>query len=1024
MTSYRQLQSDDASDTFDLDSQPDSFQPREEVEVQIEPSRARTKSRVRLPNTYCTKNKVIVVLVVMLLVLLLISVLTIYELEKHGGEGEETKQTPRATTPVITTTQTPTTKASTVAPVTPTEATATNGEPFPWSNIRLPETATPSSYNIFLHPNLTTFNVSGRVEINFRTEEAVEFIVLHAKGMTVQKPEEVELAGQETSTIKVTKLLFYTQNDQISVHFARPLPAQTSCKLTLEFSYGLESGLDGFYRSSYKVDGVTRNIATTQFEATAARKAFPCFDEPALKANFSMTMIRNPQHLTLFNTPASERGVPHHEGGGEQNLVHDIYQPTVPMSTYLVAFVVCDFQNISDVTSSGTQVAVYAPAEQISQAQLALEVVNKTIPFYETLFDIDYPLPKQDMIAIPDFSAGAMENWGLITYREASVLYKPNVTSAGRESWIVVTITHELAHQWFGNLVTMEWWNDLWLNEGFATFVEYIGANHFQPDWHMMDMFILDSTHAAMGEDQLANSHPISVPVNNPDEISEIFDAISYSKGATILKMLQSFLMKGSQDIMMQGIQAYLKKYKFSNAKTADLWASISEVASRAQSGKGVDVAEMMDTWTLQMGFPMINMTHRGSKVTVTQQRFLIYPRGEPSPEFNSTYGYKWIVPLTYFTASNVSNVRTEILHTDQASTVLNIGDEKWFKANSEQSGMYRVNYDDASWRTLISVLLKHREDIPKPADRASLIDDAFHLAWAGYVDYSVPLDLMGYMEHEVEYVPLVTALGNLGMIGDVLYGREGYSYFKDYVIQLFDGIIQRLGREDTGPHLDRLLRLRLLRYLSELGHQDTLEWASGKYKDWMSTGKLDVGVNLRSTVRCGGLQYGHEDEWNFAWNKYLTTDSPTEKASLLYDLACTNDQVLLNRYLHWALDSDKIRQQDSDMVIGSVARNRAGSYMAFSFVVENWETIKEKIGDQPFVMTNLITGTTSWISSQFEYQIAKQFFDQHKDDAKQGTRALRQALQDIQMRIAWLETNEEKVTQLLKAATAASSSS
>eukprot|EP00057_Strongylocentrotus_purpuratus_P033550 XP_791814.4 PREDICTED: endoplasmic reticulum aminopeptidase 2 [Strongylocentrotus purpuratus] len=531
MTSYRQLQSDDVSDQFDLDSQPDAFKPREEVEVQIEPTRARTKSRVRLPNTNCTKNKVIAVLVIMLLVMFLVASVTIYELDKHGVQCHNDAQEIKATTspptePTTTASAATTTKVAPPTAVAPTQATATNGERFPWDEIRLPSSANPFEYEIFLHPNLSTFEVRGNVVIHFNTTEEISFLILHAKDISILMPESIELVDQPEASVAVEKLLFFKKNEQISVHFEKPISNDVHCILTLEFNYTLAEGLDGFYRSSYKKNGNPVTMASTQFESTSARKAFPCFDEPAMKAKFSLKIVHDKDHITLFNMPAQTKN----ETYKETALLLDTYQTTVPMSTYLVAFVVCDFISIDDVTSTGTKVSMYAPVDQINQAELALEVVNKTIPFYETLFDISYPLPKQDMIAIPDFAAGAMENWGLITYRGASVLYKPNVTSTPQEAWIVVTVTHELAHQWFGNLVTMQWWSDLWLNEGFASFVEYIGADHFRPEWHMMDKFIIQTTHRAMSKDQEANSHPISVTVNNPSQIQEIFDAISYSK--------------------------------------------------------------------------------------------------------------------------------------------------------------------------------------------------------------------------------------------------------------------------------------------------------------------------------------------------------------------------------------------------------------------------------------------------------------------------------------------------------------
>ncbi|XP_030828452.1 glutamyl aminopeptidase isoform X2 [Strongylocentrotus purpuratus] len=967
MTSYRQLQSDDVSDQFDLDSQPDAFKPREEVKVQIEPIRTRTKSRVRLPNTNCTKNKVIAVLVIMLLVMFLVASVTIYELDKHGVQCHNNAQEIKATTSPskeppasATVSAATTTKVAPPTAVAPTQATATNGELFPWNEIRLPSSANPFVYEIFLHPNLSTFEVRGNVVIHFNTTEEISFLIFHAKDISILKPESIELVDQPEASVAVEKLLFFKKNDQISVHFEKPISNDVHCILTLEFNYTLAEGLDGFYRSSYKKNGNPVTMASTQFESTSARQAFPCFDEPAMKAKFSLKIVHDKDHITLFNMPAQTKDGPYKETA----LLLDTYQTTVPMSTYLVAFVVCDFISIDDVTSTGTKVAMYAPVDQINQAQLALEVVNKTIPFYETLFDISYPLPKQDMIAIPDFDSGAQENWGLITYRGASVLYKPNVTSTPQEALIVITITHELAHQWFGNLVTMQWWSDLWLNEGFASFVEYIGADHFRPEWHM---------------------------------------------GATILKMLQSFLMTGDQDIMMLGIQRYLKQYKFKNAVTSDLWNALSTVAK--ENGHNVDVTAMMDTWTLQMGFPVIHVTQAG---LATQQRFLIYPQGEPSNEASSKFGYKWTVPVTYFTDTD-PQTKTIVMEHEKASVNLHVeGASKWFKVNTKQSGMYRVNYETSTWRALIDQL-RTNHTVLSAADRANLINDVFNLAWAGHVNYSIALDLSKYLINETEYVPIETGLDSLSSIGSLLYGTTGYYYYKDYVFKLFRERVSSLGKEDTGEHLDRLTRKSLLSTFRDLGDPDTLEWASAEYQTWMETGSTTVGANLQGIVQCGGVQSGGGREWEYAWNKYQSSTSPTEKELLQSVLACTRDPDILSRYLEFALDGSKILQQDYVSVITLVAYQRAGSYLALRYVIDNWDKIQKSIGLQPFVMSSLITGTTWWISKKFEYKYVEPFFSEHT--AGTAERTLKQTMEDIRMRIAWREKYADQVTEWFKEA-------
>ncbi|XP_072020632.1 endoplasmic reticulum aminopeptidase 1-like isoform X2 [Amphiura filiformis] len=588
-----------------------------------------------------------------------------------------------------------------------------DGRPFGWQEIRLPNDIKPLNYTLFLHPNLTTNQVLGSVEIVMNATKSTNFIVFHAASMNITKPSKIDLQGSD-SKINIVKMQRTKKNEQVYLKLASKIQQGRKYVLNLDFDYTLADGLNGFYRSTYKVGEEERVLATTQFEPTDARKAFPCFDEPNLKATFKLTLIREKRHITLSNMPLLGASTPYTGSKSTAGLVQDEYTESVIMSTYLVAFVVCDFKNISDRTESAipaqqqhghefVKVAVFASEDKLSQTQLALDVLKYTIPEYERFFGVKYPLPKQDMIAIPDFAAGAMENWGLITYRQASILHKENVTSDASKQWIVQTITHELAHQWFGNLVTMDWWTDLWLNEGFATYVEYIGTSKYVQNsnlgWRMMDQFVVSTMQSAMNTDSLSDSHPILVEVRSPGEINEIFDSISYSKGASIIWMLNNYV---TEDVFQKGLTSYLKMYQYSNAKTADLWNAIAN--ARKDNGKHTDtneISDMMDTWTRQMGYPVVTMARSGGTITATQKQFLIYSNGKPSDDFASKYNYKWTIPLTVVTSSDpkpdtqrISESQKTLFTKDQDSATLTINPNvQWYKANYKQNGFYRVNY-------------------------------------------------------------------------------------------------------------------------------------------------------------------------------------------------------------------------------------------------------------------------------------------------------------------------------------------
>eukprot|EP00795_Rhopilema_esculentum_P003642 gene3642-14882_t len=447
---------------------------------------------------------------------------------------------------------------------------------FPYPDLRLPGDLEPLRYRIYLHPNLTTFNVFGSTRILFRCLKPTKKVILHFKENTITDVRLLNnsyLDRQLNNDDLLVKGEFSTNQEKelLVIQTEKDLEVGKNYTLVVLYNGTLQEKLQGFYRSSYKTkSGETRYIATTHFESSAARTAFPCFDEPAMKATFKIIIVKSPEHNAVSNMPILATKV--RRDGLE--VVH--FEESVKMSTYVVAFVVHDFKSIESVSSRGIKIRIIAPEDQISQATFASQTAPKVLDFYEKFFKINFPLNKLDLIAIPDFAAGAMENWGLITYRMTSLLYDKEESSDSNKQWVAIVIAHEIAHQWFGNLVTMDWWNDLWLNEGFATFMEYFCTDDIFKEWQMMDQFVITHVQRSLTMDAHADSHPISVPVKDPKEINAIFDAISYDKGSSIIRMLKDYLGAKEFDA---GLQNYLNIHKFANAKSDDLWSSLAKVS-------------------------------------------------------------------------------------------------------------------------------------------------------------------------------------------------------------------------------------------------------------------------------------------------------------------------------------------------------------------------------------------------------------------------------------------------------------
>ncbi|XP_021954471.1 endoplasmic reticulum aminopeptidase 2 [Folsomia candida] len=882
-----------------------------------------------------------------------------------------------------------------------------SGELFPWTKPRLPTDIKPTHYTISIHPNLTTLDVTGWVVIRFEVLVETSLIVLHSRNITIIDKwvkEEVE-DGHRVEPLNISQLLEYRPFQMISLEMkdeSALIPGK-NYSLGIRFHTNISTELEGFYLSSYvNSQGERRYLATTHFEPTYARSAFPCFDEPQFKAAFKMIIIRNQFHKSLFNMPIKKIETVYY--GYNMELWRDEFEESVEMSTYLVAFVICDYESISNKTSKKVEVSIHTPHGLLNQAQFALQTAVQLMDYYDEFFSVAYPLPKQDLIAIPDFGAGAMENWGLITYRETSILYDKNESSSAAHQWVAVVVAHELAHQWFGNLVTMRWWNDLWLNEGFASFVEYVGVDHIQPDWKMMEQFVLEKTQTALALDALASSHPISVDVRDPREIEAIFDTISYNKGAAILYMLESVL---GQSNMRHGLMDYLNEHKFDNADTDDLWTALSSSANDSMKVKTI-----MDTWTLQMGYPLIRVRIENNSIRASQTRFLLnaYDNETELEHVENQFGYKWYIPLTYVTDLKPRSMQLVWMNRTDYEFSMSFRAE-WIKFNVNQTGFYRVQYEGQLWDSLIKVLLTN-PFILSPTDRASLIDDAFTLCKAGLVDANIPLELSQYLSKETEYVPWATALEHFRSWSKVLYERKAHRPLIQYVQKLTEPIYKKVGWADSGTHLFKLLRGEVLSTTIHCENKDAEKEAMARFDNWMKKG-VRVPPNLREVVYSAGVKYGGVTGWDYCWSKYNSSRVPSEKKILLKAMGSAADPWLLQQYLEACLDREVVRPQDVRTVLGVVAANPSGRLLAWRHLRAHWLTFQSMFGEGSFTMGSLITAVVGHFSNEFDYREVTDFFSDK--DVGSGTRALNQSLETIRLNMHWLQNNEDDIEKWLQ---------
>ncbi|KAM8960792.1 endoplasmic reticulum aminopeptidase 1 [Pelodytes ibericus] len=894
------------------------------------------------------------------------------------------------------------------------EGTDSAGNIFPWKEIRLPYYIIPLQYDLLIHPNLTTLTFTGLTKIFVTVSRPTNFLILHSKQLNITKTI-IERKHGNRQVQEELQLLENPASEQVALLAAEPLKPGENYSLYIEYNANISQSFRGFYKSTYKTkDGEIRVLASTQFEPTAARTAFPCFDEPAFKASFLIKIRREPKHIAVSNMPIVKTL---NLGGG---LLEDHFDVSVKMSTYLVAFIISDFKSISQVTDHGIKISIYATPEKIDQGAYALQAAVKLLDFYEEYFNIPYPLPKQDLAAIPDFQSGAMENWGLTTYRESALLYDPKISTASQKLWITMVIAHELAHQWFGNLVTMEWWNDLWLNEGFAKFMEYIAVNITYPELQVEDMF-LDKCFRAMDVDSLNSSHAVSTDVENPQQIQEMFDEVSYDKGACILNMLRDYMGAESFEA---GIVHYLHRYSYRNAKNEDLWDSMTDICPSEETANGqkeisgfckknrqtshwtkvdiIDVKSLMNTWTLQKGFPLVTVTLKGKYVELQQEHYLKGTRDAESQRL------LWHIPLTYITSK--SNKIQRFLLTTKKDVIVLAEEVDWIKFNVGMNGYYIVHYEGEGWNALIK-LLKDNHTAISSNDRTSLISNAFQIVSIGKLPIDKALSLTLYLKNESKIMPVFQGMGELVPIYKLMEKRDMNDIemkMKAYILNLFRNLVDAQTWTDDGTVSERMLRSSLLVFACVRKYQPCVQKAEQLFKEWQeSNGNNSLPRDVALAVYAVGAQ--EPEGWDFLFEKYKTSLSNSEMHLIEMALSLTSNKHKLQWLMDEGMKGHHIKTQDLPHIVSYVSRNPHGGSMAWEFLKNNWDNFIQKFELGSRTVGDMVVSVTKLYSTREWLEEVTEFFELLKENGSQ-LRCVQQAKENIEENIRWMDKNFELI--------------
>ena len=821
----------------------------------------------------------------------------------------------------------------------------------------------PINYELMFEPLFHNFKFNGEEIITLNLSKPTNSIKIDAAELSIKESHIIQGGKIISSESSLNE-----KDEKLTIKLAKKIKGKA--KLSIKFTGTLNDRLLGFYKSQYKDrKGKTKYLATTQFEAADARRAFPCWDEPAVKATFDVSLLVDKHLDAISNMPVISK-----KKTGTK-ILHKFGRTPI-MSTYLLYLGVGEFEYLHGKLRN-IKIRIVTTKGNKNKGKLSLDFTKKFLGEYEKYFGIKYPLPKLDMIAIPDFAAGAMENWGAITFREAILLYDAKTSSTRTKQYIAEVISHELAHQWFGNLVTMKWWNDLWLNESFATFMATKIVNKFYPEWDLWDQFLGDAMLEAMSLDALKNSHPINVDVKHPAQIREIFDAISYDKGGNVLRMLENYV--GIENFR-KGLKYYLTQHRYSNAEGQDLWKSIGKVAH-----KPVDA--MMKTWIDQVGYPVVDVKRNNSKVSLTQRRFL--------SDGSISSKNRWAIPIHI----EEGNHESSILMKSQKSVMSLKNTDSNFIINSGRYGFYRVQYDDNSLANL-SLLID--EKILNHVDRWSLQNDLFSQCVSGTKQIQEYLDFTTSYHDEDNYITLQNLAQNLYHLYKLTRKEKFSDEIRTYTAQFLGTIFDRLGwdSQKNEKHTDALLRSFVITALGKLGDKEILNEARKRFNKFLKN-KNSLAADLQEPVFVLVAWQGNEKTYNKLLSLYKKSTLQEEKIRFLMAMCNFKQKNLLLKTLALSL-TPEVRSQNIRVPIMGVSANIYGSDILWPWLKNNWKKLVRRFGVGNPLANRIVASIGGVIDDKQEKDVRKFF----KKMPLPGTeRVIEQTLERVRIRSKFLRS-------------------
>ena len=828
---------------------------------------------------------------------------------------------------------------------------------------RLLDTFTPNHYNLTL--DLTRAEekeFSGTVIIS--GESTGESISLHSKGLTIQsatidnQPADVSFGEFDELRLSQPNL----ENGNHTIH--------------INFSGNITDAMHGLYPCYFTHDGVKKQLFATQFESHHAREVFPCVDEPAAKAEYDLTLVTQTGITVLGNMPVKSE----EENGDSRTTT---FEKTPRMSSYLLAFVIGELHKKTARTKSGVEVNVWAtPAQNENTLDFALDIATRSIDFYDEYFGVKYPLPKSDHVALPDFSSGAMENWGLITYRESCLLADPELTPESSRRFIATVIAHELSHQWFGNLVTMNWWNDLWLNESFANMMEYVAIDALQPDWRMWEDFATNEVTAALRRDSLDGVQSVQADVNHPDEISTLFDpAIVYAKGGRLLVMVRKLI---GEEAFRAGLKSYFEKFAYKNTVGNDLWQEL-------ESASGQPIVNLMNAWISQPGLPVVSVSSSHDTATLSQERFFI---GEHQPS-----DALWPIPL-------FANQPLDVKILDQKETTVSI--KKPLQLNCGLSAHFITKYDESTRE----YLLKNITELPT-LDKICILQDATILARAGFENSASLLPLALSLKTETNEKVFGMAAGALTELRKFVDNNDAArDSLKKISGEFARATFEELDWDEKDGESDddrerRTTALSLMMYSED---KEVLNEAKTRFDN----NKLeDLPTEIRALIISANVRNFETPEMiENLFAAYKNTPSNDLQNDIAIGLTSTKNPKTAEKILANIKDSNVIRPQDASRWFVYLIRTRESRQIAWNWLKENWSWVEEKFGDDKSYDDFIRYAATALLTPN-ELDDFRQFFEPMMDIPALA-RTIKLGITEISARVELIKRDKEAVISAL----------